>query len=64
VNVIAVLARDLVASRALSEEGSGDTTVNSAFLLEAVTRQSYGKTPVLQFRGLEDFVGLGVADLP
>ena len=37
---------------------------DNAFLLEAVTGQSDVKTFILQFRGLEDFVGLGVRTWP
>jgi hypothetical protein len=38
--------------------------VYGTFLLEAVTGQSDVDPPVLQFGGMEDFVGLSVADLP
>jgi len=64
VRVVTVLVSDLVARRALPEEGIGDQAVYSAFLLEAVAGKSDEDPPVLQFNGMEDIVGLCVADLP
>ena len=38
--------------------------MHGALLLKAIAAEAYIKTPVLNLYGLEDFAGLGVADLP
>ena len=62
--VVAVFVPDLVAGGALSEERIANQAMQGAFLLEAVAGQGDVDPPVLQFGGVKDFVGLGVADLP
>ena len=47
VGIVAVVVRDLVARRALPEEGIGDKAVDGALLLKAVARQSDVDPPVL-----------------
>ena len=61
---VAVSMPDLVAGRALPEERIGDQVVYGVFLLESVAGQSDVDPPVLQFGGMEDLIGLGIADLP
>jgi len=64
VSVVAVLVSDLVVGRAFTEEGRGDQAVNSAFSLEPVVTEADVESPVFDPDGLQDLVGLSIADLP